>query len=181
MESASNAKTSNKFGRLTRNIDVKCRELVAVHKSKEAGRGIVDGAEHPQNKAWPPTDALVRACPMMCFRQSFVSKKMTCRIFQLVLSRIVLMAVIFSCCTALLRSQPVISASSSTDGNGLYTYTFGTQNPSYIWGTQTNLGFLLPFYGILEVHPPTNWSYFVEDDHYIHVFPNQPVYIGEPP
>ena len=85
------------------------------------------------------------------------------------------------CLAATLPAQPFLSVTSSTDGNGLFTYTFGMANPSYVWGVFTNQALVLPSYGILGVTTPPGWNYFIEDDHYIHLQPDaQPVFIGEP-
>jgi hypothetical protein len=74
-----------------------------------------------------------------------------------------------------------LSVASSTDGNGLFTYTFGSSSSALIWGTQTNLGIIVPSYGIVEISTPADWTYSIENETVIHFLPKtEPVYIGEP-
>jgi hypothetical protein len=74
-----------------------------------------------------------------------------------------------------------LSVTSSTDGNGLFTYTFGSSSTSLIWGAQTNQGILLPSFGILEISTPPDWTYSIQNETTIYFVPKSGlVYIGEP-
>ena len=54
--------------------------------------------------------------------------------------------------------QDALSVTSSTDGNGLYTYTFSKGSQPYVWGLSTTTAIYLKSYGVLETSQPTNWS-----------------------
>jgi len=47
---------------------------------------------------------------------------------------------------------------SSTDGNGLYTYTFSKGSQPFVWGLNgTNTAIYLQSYGVVQTSQPTNW------------------------
>jgi len=74
-----------------------------------------------------------------------------------------------------------LAVTSSTDGNGLFTYTFGTSSSSLIWGTQTNQAIILPSFGILAITTPPDWTYSIQNETNIYFTPKSGlVYIGEP-
>ncbi len=54
--------------------------------------------------------------------------------------------------------QDALSVTSSTDGNGLYTYTFSKGSQPYVWGLSTTTAIYLQSYGVLETSQPTNWT-----------------------
>src|SRR5881392_2440133 len=51
-----------------------------------------------------------------------------------------------------------LSVSSSTDGNGLYTYTFSKGTQPFVWGLSINTSIYLQSYGVIETTQPTNWT-----------------------
>jgi hypothetical protein len=51
-----------------------------------------------------------------------------------------------------------LSVSSSTDGNGLYTYTFSKGSQPFVWGLSTNTAIYLQSYGVVETTQPAHWN-----------------------
>jgi hypothetical protein len=51
-----------------------------------------------------------------------------------------------------------LTVTSSTDGNGLYTYTFSKGTQPVVWGLSTNTSIYLQSYGVVETSQPTNWT-----------------------
>jgi hypothetical protein len=56
-----------------------------------------------------------------------------------------------------LASGQGLTVISSTDGNGLYTYTFSKGTQPFVWGLSTNSAIYLQSYGVIETSQPTNW------------------------
>jgi hypothetical protein len=56
-----------------------------------------------------------------------------------------------------LASGQGLTVTSSTDGNGLYTYTFSKGTQPFVWGLSTNTAIYLQSYGVIETSQPTNW------------------------
>ena len=51
-----------------------------------------------------------------------------------------------------------LSVSSSTDGNGLYTYTFAKGPQPFVWGLSTNTAIYMQSYGVVQTTQPANWD-----------------------
>jgi len=54
---------------------------------------------------------------------------------------------------------------STTDSNGLFTYTFQRGDTPYVWGLTTNDAIGLTAYGVLQVHTPPGWTHTMVDPH----------------
>jgi hypothetical protein len=52
---------------------------------------------------------------------------------------------------------------SSSDGHGVFTYTFSRGSAQYVWGIDTNSGqILMPSCGVLEIHEPADWTHSID-------------------
>ena len=76
-----------------------------------------------------------------------------------------------------------VSVSSTTDGHGLYSYTFELGSQPYVWGLQSNNGnIFIKSHGILEVISPPGWIATVDTREFITWQPtNGLVFVGQPP
>jgi len=76
-----------------------------------------------------------------------------------------------------------VSVSSTTDGHGLFSYTFDLGSPLYVWGIQPDNGDIsIQSHGILEVISPPGWVATVDANEFITWQPtNGTIYIGQPP
>jgi hypothetical protein len=79
--------------------------------------------------------------------------------------------------------QDFLNVTSTTDGNGLYSYTFSLGNQPFVWGLGPDSGnFYLQSHGILEVITPPGWGATVDANEGISLQPiSGLVFIGEPP
>jgi hypothetical protein len=74
------------------------------------------------------------------------------------------------------------SVSSTTDGHGLFSYTFSLDGSSYVWGLPSDTGeIVVQSHGILDVISPPGWTASVDNNNIINWHPtNGTVYLGEP-
>jgi len=74
-----------------------------------------------------------------------------------------------------------LTVTSSTDGQGLYTYTFSKGSQPYVWGLSTNTAIYLQSYGVLGTSQPTNWiASFDESGRIVWSATNGIVFIEDP-
>jgi hypothetical protein len=80
-------------------------------------------------------------------------------------------------------AQEYVSVSSTTDGQGLFSYTFDLGDTSYVWGmSQASGNIFIPSHGILDVISPPGWLATVDANEFITWQPtNSTIYIGQPP
>jgi len=82
-------------------------------------------------------------------------------------------------------AQPLFTVDSTTDGNGLFSYTFTQADPSYIFGVSANVGgggIFIQSYDILDVISPPGWTASVDSTGFIDWYPTSgTVFIGQPP
>src|SRR5258706_13227635 len=79
------------------------------------------------------------------------------------------------------RAQSELPAlvSSSTSGDGLFTYTF-SRNPyaDFVWGFATGgQGLYLQSYGVVEVLSPPGWTSTIDANGQVHWLPTTPAYL----
>jgi hypothetical protein len=88
-------------------------------------------------------------------------------------------------CSWTVDAQSNVSVSSTTDGNGLFSYTFNLNDSSpYVWGLNDTEGDLqIPSYGILNIISPPGWAATVDSNDIITWQPTSSdwVYLGQPP
>jgi hypothetical protein len=79
-------------------------------------------------------------------------------------------------------AQEYLSVTSTTDGQGLFSYTFGLGSPSYVWAVSPGAGDIqLQSYGILDVISPPGWTATVDANDYITWQPTSDTfYLGQP-
>ena len=79
-------------------------------------------------------------------------------------------------------AQPYVSVSSTTDGHGLFTYTFDLGPSPYVWGISPDNGdIFMQSHGILQVISPPGWTATVDANEFITWQPTSgTVYVGEP-
>lgn len=82
----------------------------------------------------------------------------------------------------LASAQQYVSVSSTTDGNGLFSYTFDLGSSSYVWGVSSDNGDIyMQSHGILEVISPPGWTATVDANEFITWQPTSgTVYVGQP-
>jgi hypothetical protein len=80
-------------------------------------------------------------------------------------------------------AQGYLSVSSTTDGHGLFSYTFDLGSSSYVWGVSSNNGGVyIQSHGILDVISPSGWTATVDANEFINWQPTSgTVYLGQPP
>lgn len=78
--------------------------------------------------------------------------------------------------------QPYIWVDSTTDGNGLFSYTFESASTNYVWGLSDGNGnIVLQSHGILDVISPPGWEATVNPDETISwTVSSGTVFVGEP-
>jgi hypothetical protein len=79
-------------------------------------------------------------------------------------------------------AQGYVSVSSTSDGNGLFSYTFDLGSSFHVWGVSSNNGDVyIPSYGILDVISPPGWTASVDAYQGITWVPtSDTVYLGQP-
>jgi len=94
-----------------------------------------------------------------------------------------LVATLIFASTWIVNAEEYVSVSSTTDGHGLFSYTFYLGSPSYVWGIQPDNGnIIIQSHGILEVMSPPGWVATVDANEFITWQPtNGTIYIGQPP
>ncbi len=93
-----------------------------------------------------------------------------------------LLATLILASARMVSAQENISVSSTTDGNGLFSYTIDLGSSSYVWGVSSDNGDVyIPSYGILDVISPTGWTASVDAYQGITWVPTSgAVYLGQP-
>ena len=94
-----------------------------------------------------------------------------------------LVATLIFASTWMALAQGNVSVSSTTDGHGLFSYTFDLGSTSYVWGISPDNGDIyIQSHGILEVITPPGWAATVDVNEFITWQPtNGTIYIGQPP
>jgi hypothetical protein len=79
-------------------------------------------------------------------------------------------------------AQQYVSVSSTTDGHGLFTYTFDLGPSPYVWGISPDNGdIFMQSHGILQVISPPGWAATVDPEEFITWQPTSgTVYVGQP-
>jgi hypothetical protein len=79
-------------------------------------------------------------------------------------------------------AQEYLSVSSTTDGNGLFSYSFDLGSSSYVWGVSSDNGDIyIPSFGVLDVICPAGWTASVDAFQGITLAPTSgTVYLGQP-
>jgi len=80
-------------------------------------------------------------------------------------------------------AQSSVSVTSSTDGNGLFSYTFNLGTSPYVWGISPDNGdIVMQSHGILDIISPPGWAATVDANELITWQPTSgTVYVGESP
>ena len=79
------------------------------------------------------------------------------------------------------QAQGYLSVSSTTDGNGLFSYTFDLGSSGYVWGVSSG-GVSIQVYGIENVISPNGWSATIGTNNLITWRPiDGTAYLGQPP
>jgi hypothetical protein len=79
-------------------------------------------------------------------------------------------------------AQQNVSVTSTTDGNGLYSYTFNLGSSSDVWGVSPDNGDIyMQSHGIIDVINPPGWTDTVDANGFITWQPaSGTVYVGQP-
>jgi hypothetical protein len=79
------------------------------------------------------------------------------------------------------HAQGYLSVSSTTDGNGLFSYTFDLGSSGYVWGVSSG-GVSIQVYGVENVISPSGWSATIGTNDLIIWRPiDGTAYLGQPP
>src|SRR5271154_3144852 len=82
------------------------------------------------------------------------------------ISTLVVTSIFASALTAC--AQGILSVSNTTDGNGLFSYTFSLGSTSYVWGVTSDMGeIVVQSHGILDVISPPGWTASVDNNNII--------------
>jgi len=89
---------------------------------------------------------------------------------------------IITACVWKARAQGYLSVSSTTDGSGLFSYTFNLGSSGYVWGVLTNSdGVSIQVYGVENVISPSGWSATIGANDWITWRPTDgTAYLGQP-
>src|SRR5882762_5410672 len=74
---------------------------------------------------------------------------------------------VFLGCSDTSFGQLYVSLNSTTDGAGLFSYTFSRNNSGYVWAPGANQGLYLESHGILEIISPPGWTATVDTGDFI--------------
>jgi len=84
-------------------------------------------------------------------------------------------------CGSNLPAQNLLSVTSTTDGNGLFSYTFSLGSDPYVWGLDTNGQVIIPSHGILDIAGPPGWAATIDTNDIITWQPTSGrVFLGQP-
>ena len=91
------------------------------------------------------------------------------------------LGILLACCWTG-PAQSLVSVDSTTDGNGLFSYTFHSINTNYIIGVSDgDGGIYMQSHGILDVISPPGWAATVDDNEFITwAVSSGTVFVGDP-